>query len=124
LERKAGAEMGNEQAGDSEGTILIVDDTAHVRQVLSAMLETYGYDVEVAESGVQALEVVHDVPPDLILLDIMMPGMDGYEVCERLKHDPQTRDIPVIFISALEQTDDKVKAFGVGAVDYIPKPFR
>jgi DNA-binding response OmpR family regulator len=116
--------MDNEQADDSKGTILIVDDTAHVRQLLSAMLGTRGYDVEAAESGVHALKVVQDVSPDLILLDIMMPEMDGYEVCERLKDDPQTRDIPVIFISALEQTDDKVKAFSAGAVDYVSKPFQ
>jgi two-component system sensor histidine kinase/response regulator len=88
------------------------------------MLETRGYDVQAAESGVHALKAVRDVSPDLVLLDIMMPEMDGYEVCERLKDDPQTRDIPVIFISALEQTDDKVKAFSAGAVDYISKPFQ
>jgi two-component system sensor histidine kinase/response regulator len=116
--------MDNEQAGDSEGSILIVDDTAHVRQLLAAMLETRGYDVQAAEGGVRALNVVRDLSPDLILLDIMMPEMDGYEVCERLKDDPQTRDIPVIFISALEQTDDKIKAFNAGAVDYVSKPFQ
>jgi two-component system sensor histidine kinase/response regulator len=116
--------MDNEQAGDSKGTILIVDDTAHVRRLLSAMLKTRGYAVQAAESGVHALKVVQNVSPDLILLDIMMPEMDGYEVCERLKRDPQTSDIPVIFISALEQTDDKVKAFGAGAVDYVSKPFQ
>jgi two-component system sensor histidine kinase/response regulator len=116
--------MDDDQAGDSKGTILIVDDTAHVRQLLSAMLKTRGYNVETAEGGLHALEVVQEVFPDLILLDIMMPQMDGYEVCERLKNDPRTRDIPVIFISALEQTDDKVKAFNAGGVDYIPKPFQ
>ena len=116
--------MDNEQAGDSKGTILIVDDTAHVRQLLAAMLKTRGYDVQAAESGAHALKAVRDLSPDLILLDIMMPEMDGYEVCKRLKDDPQTRDIPVIFISALEQTDDKVKAFSAGAVDYVSKPFQ
>jgi two-component system sensor histidine kinase/response regulator len=116
--------MDNDQAGGSKGTILIVDDTAHVRQLLSAMLKTRGYNVQVAEGGLHALEVVQEVSPDLILLDIMMPQMDGYEVCERLKDDPRTRDIPVIFISALEQTDDKIKAFNAGGVDYIPKPFQ
>jgi two-component system sensor histidine kinase/response regulator len=116
--------MDNDQAGDSKGTILIVDDTAHVRQLLSAMLRTRGYNVQTAEGGLHALEVVQEVFPDLILLDIMMPQMDGYEVCERLKDDPRTRDIPVIFISALEQTDDKIKAFNAGGVDYVPKPFQ
>jgi two-component system sensor histidine kinase/response regulator len=116
--------MDNDQAGDSMGTILIVDDTAHVRQLLSAMLRTRGYNVQTAEGGLHALEVVQEVFPDLILLDIMMPQMDGYEVCERLKDDPRTRDIPVIFISALEQTDDKIKAFNAGGVDYVPKPFQ
>jgi DNA-binding response OmpR family regulator len=116
--------MDKEQAGDLTGTILIIDDTAHVRQLLAAMLKTRGYDVQTAESGVHALEVVHDLSPDLILLDIMMPEMDGYEVCQRLKNDPQTRDIPVIFISALEQTADKIKAFSAGAVDYVSKPFQ
>lgn len=116
--------MGNDQAGGSKGTILVVDDTAHVRQLLSAMLKTRGYNVQTAEGGPHALEVVEEVSPDLILLDIMMPQMDGYEVCERLKDDPRTRDIPVIFISALEQTDDKIKAFNAGGVDYVSKPFQ
>lgn len=104
--------------------ILVVDDTAHIQNLLSQMLATQGYEVQVAADGISALEAVEASPPDLILLDIMMPEIDGYEVCRRLKADPRTRDIPVIFISALGEMDDKVEAFAVGGVDYVTKPFQ
>ena len=116
--------MSGEQADNLTGTILVVDDTSHVRHLLAAMLASRGHRVETADGGPQALEMVQAQPPDVILLDIMMPNMDGYEVCERLKADPQTWDIPIIFISALEQTEDIVKAFNTGGVDYVPKPFQ
>jgi signal transduction histidine kinase len=107
-----------------KGNILIVDDSLANLRLLTQMLARRGYKVRPLTSGLQALEAARLTPPDLILLDIMMPEIDGYEVCERLKADAQTRDIPVIFISALGETQDKVKAFTVGGVDYIPKPFQ
>jgi signal transduction histidine kinase len=106
------------------GSILIVDDTPANLRLLSGMLAEQGYRVRMAPSGKFALMSTQANPPDLILLDIKMPGMSGYEVCEQLKADPRTRDIPVIFISALDQTEDKVKAFTFGGVDYITKPFQ
>lgn len=103
--------------------ILVVDDTQHNLRLLSRMLSKKGYTVRPVTDGSNALAAVRQTPPDLILLDIHMPEMDGYEVCRRLKADEQTRDIPVIFISALDEVVDKVKAFKVGGVDYITKPF-
>jgi two-component system sensor histidine kinase/response regulator len=107
----------------SETTILAVDDTPPNLRLLVGLLMSHGYTVSQAEDGRQALQVVAESPPDLILLDIFMPEMDGYEVCEQLKADPATRDIPVIFISALNEIDNVVKGFDVGGVDYITKPF-
>lgn len=104
--------------------ILIVDDTAENLRLLSQMLAEQGYNVRAVPSGERALESVRALPPDLILLDIRMPKMTGYEVCERLKADQATSDIPVIFISALSEIQDKVQAFKVGGVDYITKPFQ
>jgi two-component system, cell cycle sensor histidine kinase and response regulator CckA len=105
--------------------ILIVDDTPENLQVLGDMLESEGYEVLVATNGLEALENAKaSPPPDLILLDIMMPGMDGYEVCRCLKADPDLNRIPVIFISALGLTDQKIQAFREGAVDYVTKPFQ
>ena len=104
--------------------ILIVDDTQANLLVLSQMLSEQGYKVRAATSGRRALASVEANPPHIILLDIKMPGMTGYEVCERLKADPQTHDIPIIFISALDEVQDKVKAFTVGGVDYVTKPFQ
>lgn len=104
--------------------ILVVDDTPANLQLLVKILEEAGYDVRPVTSGAHALRAVRTNPPDLILLDITMPGMDGYETCQRLKHDPAGSDIPVLFISALTETDDKVKAFAAGGVDYVSKPFQ
>ncbi len=106
------------------GTILAVDDNAAILQLLQSMLSRHGYQVRTAGSGRQALESARLDQPDLILLDIMMPGMDGYQVCERLKADPQTRDIPVIFVSAMSDLKDKLDAFNLGGVDYVTKPFQ
>ncbi len=105
------------------GDILIVDDTPANLRLLSNMLSEQGYKVRPAPNGKLALMGVRAAIPDLILLDITMPEMDGYAVCAQLKADPQTRDIPIIFISALDQTEDKIKAFQLGGVDYITKPF-
>ncbi len=108
----------------SKGDILLVDDTPDNLRLLSTMLIEQGYDVRSVISGSAALMGVQGQPPDLILLDINMPRMNGYEVCQRLKENPDTRDIPVIFLSALNEVFDKVKAFTLGGVDYISKPFQ
>jgi PAS domain S-box-containing protein len=107
----------------SKGNILVVDDTPDNLRLLSAMLTQLGYEVRRVINGQTALKTAQAAPPDLILLDIMMPDMNGYEVCQRLKASEHTRDIPVIFISALDEVLDKVKAFAVGGIDYITKPF-
>lgn len=106
------------------GNILIVDDTPENLQILSATLSERGYKVRGVVKGQMALRAARSAPPDLILLDIRMPEMDGYEVCSKLKADPKTCEIPVIFISALDEVLDKIKAFAVGGVDYITKPFQ
>ena len=103
--------------------ILIVDDHPINLHLLSQVLSKRGYKVRPTRDGKLALKFARSTPPDLILLDIMMPGIDGYQVCERLKACPETKDIPVIFISALNEVFDKVKGFALGAVDYITKPF-
>src|SRR5882762_9832480 len=103
-------------------TILIVDDTPANLGVLVETLGTAGYSLMVAEDGEEALTQTEQTQPDLILLDVMMPGIDGFETCRRLKAQPHTRDIPVLFMTALSETADKVKAFAAGAVDYITKP--
>jgi len=109
---------------DLKGNILIVDDTPGNLHLLSTMLTAQGYKVRSVINGEMALMGARAAPPDLILLDINMPDMDGYEVCQQLKADEQTCEIPIIFISALDRTLDKVKAFTVGGVDYISKPFQ
>lgn len=109
---------------DRQGRILIVDDTPENLHLLSRMLTRRGYDVQAVTSGAIALEFIETHPPDLILLDICMPKMDGYAVCLALKENPKTCEIPVIFISALDEVLDKLRAFDVGGVDYITKPFR
>ena len=105
-------------------SIIVVDDTPQNLKLLDSMLRERGYRVLSFPRGDRALRAAAKSPPDLILLDINMPEMSGYEVCERLKHDERLREIPVIFISALDETLDKVKAFGVGGVDYVTKPFQ
>lgn len=104
--------------------ILIVDDIADNLRVLSNTLSEEGYKIRCAKNGTTALKVAAKIVPDLILLDIKMPDMDGYEVCQQLKAETRTKDIPVIFLSALDDVWDKVKAFNVGGVDYITKPFQ
>ena len=104
--------------------ILLVDDQPANLDVLCELLEAEGCKVSMAPNGQLALKLAPQVLPDLILLDVMMPGMDGYEVCRRLKQLPETREIPVIFITAQDQTESVVAGFAAGSVDYIPKPFR
>jgi two-component system, sensor histidine kinase and response regulator len=105
-------------------SVVIVDDTPENIRLLAQILGEQGYRVRSAPNGERALATVQKEKPDLILLDIVMPEMDGYEVCRCLKADPQLRDIPVIFISALNEIFDKVTAFSIGGVDYITKPFQ
>lgn len=120
--------MSNETAGTpasiAGADILVVDDTRENLRLLVRILGEQGFKVRPVSSGAMALTAAQIAPPDLILLDIMMPKMDGYEVCERLKQDEKMRQIPVIFISALHETPDKVRAFAVGGVDFITKPFQ
>jgi two-component system sensor histidine kinase/response regulator len=103
--------------------ILIVDDTPDNLRLLTGILEQLGYEVRPATSGAQALQAAEHAPPDLVLLDVTMPEMNGYEVCRRFKATPALKDIPIIFLTALSDIADKVKAFEVGGVDYITKPF-
>lgn len=104
--------------------ILIVDDTPNNLKVLSQALTDAGYTVAVAKSGETAIKQIEYKPPALILLDVLMPGMNGFETCDRLKSNPVTKDIPIIFMTALTDTLDKVKGLSLGAVDYITKPFQ
>lgn len=115
--------MQNNQ-GQDKGNILIVDDIPENLRLLSELLTTQGYKVRSVTSGAMALKTVQAKPPDVILLDIKMPEMDGYQVCTTLKANDEICDIPVIFISALNEVFDKVKAFQVGGIDYITKPFQ
>ncbi|OQY59360.1 MAG: hypothetical protein B6245_07105 [Desulfobacteraceae bacterium 4572_88] len=113
------------QQNSHRDNIMVVDDMPENLRVLTVMLTALGYRIRPAISGEIALKAIRKLPPDIILLDIMMPpGMDGYEVCQQLKSDEQTRDIPVIFISALDGKADKIRAFQVGGVDYVTKPFQ
>ncbi|MBW4548345.1 MAG: PAS domain S-box protein [Symplocastrum torsivum CPER-KK1] len=116
--------MSQEPYTPSKESILIVDDTPANLQLLAQLLSEQGYKVRMAQDGTMALMSIQSSPPDLILLDIMMPEVNGYEVCSQLKASSSTKDIPIIFISALNEVFDKVKAFEVGGVDYITKPFQ
>ncbi len=113
-----------EKQKEPRADILIVDDTLANLKLLSELLKRQGYKARGVSSGEMAITASGAAPPDLVLLDIKMPEMDGYEVCKRLKDKTVTCDIPVIFISALEDALDKVKAFSVGGIDYISKPFQ
>src|SRR4028119_1788129 len=115
--------MTTNKTEENKGNILIVDDTPENLQILSATLLDRGYKVRGVINGKMAIRAARAGSPDLILLDIKMPEMDGYEICIQLKADPKTSEIPVIFISALDEVLDKVTAFQVGGVDFITKPF-
>ena len=111
----------NAQAGPQ--TILVVDDTPDVLQVLNRRLQSWGYRVLTSDNGEEALQIAEDQMPHLILLDIMMPKMKGREVCARLKANPKTKHIPVIFLTALGLADHVKAGMDLGAEDYIVKPF-
>lgn len=110
------------RAGTGSPTILVVDDTPTNLTLLASLLSPH-YRVRLAPSGTKALELVRRQCPDLIVLDVMMPGLDGYEVCRRLKDNTATRDIPVLFLSALDQAEDETRGFEAGGADFIHKPF-
>ena len=116
--------MNNDKENPYQANILVVDDTPANLRLLVDILREKGYKARPVPSGKLALTAAQNMPPDLILLDIMMPEMNGYEVCHQLKADERNRDIPVIFISAVNDVFDKVKAFSMGGVDFITKPFQ
>ncbi len=117
--------MKNQRFQDySKQHILIIDDEPINLKILSRKLETEGYEVIVASSGETGLHLVTESQPDLILLDIMMPEIDGFEVCRRLKASPQTSEMPIIFLTSKTDTEDVIKGFELGAVDYVGKPFK
>ncbi|MGB7440607.1 MAG: response regulator [Coleofasciculaceae cyanobacterium] len=116
--------MDNQQINSTKANILIVDDTPANLRLLTGILTQQGYSVRPARNGSQALSVAQAINLDLILLDIMMPEMDGYQVCQNIKASEKNQNVPVIFISAINDVLDKVKAFTVGGVDYITKPFQ
>ena len=105
-----------------KGHILVVDDTVENIQVLGTILRKEGYQVEVAMSGMQALKQIERISPDLILLDIQMPELDGIETCKRLKSDDRAKDIPVIFLTALNELDDRIKGFDAGGASMVTAP--
>jgi diguanylate cyclase (GGDEF)-like protein/PAS domain S-box-containing protein len=107
-----------------KGKLLVVDDTLASLKLLSDILKTEGYEVRSAINGELAVDSAISNPPDLVLLDISMPGMDGFEVCRRLKAHPNTLNVPVIFVSALSDTEEKIQGFGLGAVDFVTKPYQ
>ena len=115
--------MGNYEKGTGKALVLIVDDVEMNREILSEIVIDMGYQTVLAESGADALERIKERLPNLILTDISMPEMDGYELCRRIKADVRTRNIPIIFISAFDKTEDIVKGFELGGGDYITKPF-
>lgn len=116
--------MNSKLINSSNADIMIVDDTPDNIRFLSTLLQEQGYNVRKAISGKMALTAIRTILPDLILLDINMPMMNGYEVCQELKNDDTTKTVPIIFISALNDVTDKVKAFRLGCADYITKPFQ
>ena len=116
--------MNNHPTTITKGDIIVVDDTPNNLRLLSTMLSDRGYKVRCVISGQMSLTACQIAPPDIILLDINMPEMNGYQVCERLKADEKTNEIPVIFISASNDVSDKAQAFSVGGADYISKPFQ
>jgi CheY-like chemotaxis protein len=109
---------------NSDVTILVVDDNKENLSVVGNIFKDMGYKLAFALGGKDALEILETTPVTLILLDIMMPGMDGFEVCYTLKENPKTKDIPIIFLTAKTETEDIVTAFLIGGVDYVTKPFR
>src|SRR5205085_6002546 len=113
----------NQSSSTPASSLLVVDDNSMNRIMLSRYITKLGYQATLAENGRQALDKLQGEPFDLVLLDVQMPEMDGYQVLEHLKADPRLRDIPVIMISAVEELESVVKCIELGAQDYLPKPF-
>jgi DNA-binding response OmpR family regulator len=111
-------------ASPRDGRILVVDDTPANLQLIADFLSGCGYEVLPAQEGEEALKRATLALPDLILLDVMLPDTDGFDVCRRLKEQPETRDIPVIFMTALVETQDKLNGFAAGGIDYVTKPLQ
>ena len=107
-----------------KAAILVVDDRPANLKVLLSSLEEYDFDVRIAENGETALRTLRNFQADLVLLDVMMPGMDGFETCRQIKSNPATAEVPVIFMTALDSVEDQVAGFAAGGVDYITKPFQ
>jgi DNA-binding response OmpR family regulator len=107
-----------------KAVILIIDDSPTNLKILLRYLKESGFEIRMAEHGEAGLAQLETLRPDIILLDVMMPGIDGFETCRRLKEKPETKDIPVIFMTSLSEISNKIKGFNAGAVDYITKPFR
>ncbi len=108
---------------ERKGPILVVDDEADIRNLLVRQLEREGLQVRAASTGIEALDIARRTPPSLVILDLMLPGLTGTEVCRRLRADPETRDVPIIMLSAKSEEIDRVVGFEVGADDYVTKPF-
>jgi len=113
----------NQGQRSMDAMILLVDDQPFYQEVLLSFFENQQFQTRIADSGVMALQMLEQFVPDLILLDVMMPGMDGFETCRRIKADEQKARIPVIFMTSLDSIEDKVAGFEAGGVDYITKPF-
>jgi len=107
---------------DTKAKILVVDDEDRNLRLMELLLTSFGYDVLTASNGEEALEMVHDIPPDVILLDVMMPKIDGFEVAKRLKREEETKIIPIVMVTALNEVEDRVKALEAGADDFLNKP--
>ncbi len=122
MKQSINTDTASKPSHDVQGTILVIDDTPENLTVLRKCLTDHHYRVAVARNGKVALERAKRIRPDLILLDILMPGIDGFEVCRQLKEDKMTRAIPVIFMTALDTSEDKLKGFEAGAEDYVTKP--
>ena len=122
MKQPMNTDTASKSSNDFQGTLLVIDDIPENLTVLRKCLTDHHYRVAVARNGKVALERVKRIRPDLILLDVLMPGMDGFEVCRQLKQDDMTRAIPVIFMTALDTSEDKVKGFEAGAEDYVTKP--
>ena len=108
----------------TRSTVLVVDDSVTVRKVTSRLLERQGYNVQVAKDGIDAIETLQDLTPDLILLDIEMPRMDGFEVAMQVRHDPRLKNIPIIMITSRTGDKHRQRAFELGVNDYMGKPYQ
>lgn len=117
-------EIAMNEENPEKTVVLIIDDSPTNLRILLKYLKTSGFDVIIAESGEKGLSELEKSLPDIILMDVMMPGIDGFETCKRVKEREECRDIPVIFMTSLSEVSDKIKGFGAGAVDYITKPFK